>query len=198
MKVIDKNKNKEGGKIMLCQNCGENEANVRYMQIINGQKKEMILCERCARDLGVSNIDFNLPIDFASFLGEFLNDYNSHNLLPSFEKRDELKCKTCGLTYDDFISSGKFGCADCYDEFSERMDFVLKKLHGNNIHTGKKTKNIITKSENSNSKIPKATIKKPTKKDNLEKLQEDLKIAITEERYEDAAKIRDEIKKHNN
>ena len=29
----------------------------------------------------------------------------------------------------------------------------------------------------------------------LEKLQEDLKIAIKEERYEDAAKIRDEIKK---
>ena len=30
----------------------------------------------------------------------------------------------------------------------------------------------------------------------LEKLQEDLKSAIKEERYEDAAKLRDEIKKH--
>ena len=29
----------------------------------------------------------------------------------------------------------------------------------------------------------------------IEKLQEDLKLAIKEERYEDAAKIRDEIKK---
>ena len=38
--------------------------------------------------------------------------------------------------------------------------------------------------------------KEENKTDNkLEKLQEDLKQAIKEERYEDAAKIRDEIKK---
>ena len=38
--------------------------------------------------------------------------------------------------------------------------------------------------------------KKKNKAENkLEKLQEDLKVAIKEERYEDAAKIRDEIKK---
>lgn len=38
--------------------------------------------------------------------------------------------------------------------------------------------------------------KKEIKAENkLEKLQEDLKVAIKEERYEDAAKIRDEIKK---
>lgn len=180
---------------MLCQNCGENEANVRYMQIINGQKKEMILCEKCARGIGVDNISFNLPIDFTSFLGEFLNDYNNATLLPSFEKRDELKCKTCGLTYDDFINSGKFGCEDCYDEFSERIDFVLKKLHGNNIHTGKKAKTIISKTEPLDNALVKETQKKPTKKDNLIKLQEELKMAIREERYEDAAKLRDEIKK---
>ena len=29
---------------MLCQNCGKNEANVRYTQIVNGVKKEMIFC----------------------------------------------------------------------------------------------------------------------------------------------------------
>ena len=37
--------------------------------------------------------------------------------------------------------------------------------------------------------------KEDLEKDKLEKLQEDLKQAIREERYEDAAKIRDEIKK---
>ena len=186
---------------MLCQNCGNQEANVRYMQIINGQKKEMILCEGCARVLGVDNIDFNLPIDFASFLGEFLNDYNTTALLPSFEKADELKCNTCGLTYDDFVSSGKFGCADCYNAFVEKIDFVLKKLHGNNIHTGKKTKNIVVNTENLEDVPVKETKKKKADmeirpyKDNLMNLQEDLKAAIREERYEDAAGIRDEIKK---
>ena len=32
----------------------------------------------------------------------------------------------------------------------------------------------------------------------VDKLKEDLKNAIKEERYEDAAKIRDELKKHEN
>ena len=41
----------------------------------------------------------------------------------------------------------------------------------------------------------KETQKKLTKNDKLIKLQEDLKIAITEERYEDAAMLRDKIKK---
>ena len=34
---------------MLCENCGENEANVRYTQIVNGVKKEMKLCDKCAK-----------------------------------------------------------------------------------------------------------------------------------------------------
>lgn len=33
---------------MLCQNCGKNEANIRYTQIINGVKKEVALCSDCA------------------------------------------------------------------------------------------------------------------------------------------------------
>ena len=32
---------------MVCQNCGKNEANVKYTQIVNGVKKEMVLCEEC-------------------------------------------------------------------------------------------------------------------------------------------------------
>ena len=40
---------------MLCQNCGKNEANIRYTQIVNGVKKEMALCSECAEKLGVEN-----------------------------------------------------------------------------------------------------------------------------------------------
>ena len=35
---------------MLCQNCERNEANVKYTQIINGEKKQMVLCEKCAKN----------------------------------------------------------------------------------------------------------------------------------------------------
>ena len=36
---------------MKCENCGKNEANVKYTQIINGEKKQMFLCEDCHNKL---------------------------------------------------------------------------------------------------------------------------------------------------
>ena len=56
---------------MLCENCGENEANVKYTQIINGVKKEMSLCNKCSKELGIDKMDFSIPINFSSFLGDF-------------------------------------------------------------------------------------------------------------------------------
>ena len=57
---------------MLCQNCGNHEGNIKYTQIINGVKKEMILCEECAKEFGIDEINFNMPINFSSFLGDLL------------------------------------------------------------------------------------------------------------------------------
>lgn len=172
---------------MLCQNCGKNEANFRYTQIINGVKKELILCTECARKLGVDNIE--IPINFNSFLGDFFNDYAESTLLPSFSVND-VKCKTCKMTYDDFINTGMFGCSDCYNAFANPIDSLLKNLHGTSRHIGRGIK---SKNENIEKVKPKKQ-SKDTKQDKLQDLQKELDKAIKEERYEDAAKIRDKIK----
>jgi protein arginine kinase activator len=65
-------------------------------------------------------------------------------------------------------------------------------LQGANTHIGRKTrvtKNVLNKEEVIKSE------KEDTKKSKLDTLKDDLKKAIAEERYEDAANIRDEIKK---
>lgn len=87
---------------MLCQNCGKNEGNVRYTQIINGVKKEMVLCEMCAQEMGITDMDFNMPINFSSFISDILDEYNESSFLPSFVNQKTLKCDKCGLTYDKF------------------------------------------------------------------------------------------------
>lgn len=46
--------------------------------------------------------------------------------------------------------------------------------------------------------MKKQKVKKQKKEDKVEKLESELKQAVKEERYEDAAKIRDEIKKLSN
>lgn len=174
---------------MLCQNCGKNEANFKYTQIINGVKKELILCTDCARKLGVDNID--IPINFNSFLGDFFSDYaENETILPSYNT-NAVKCKTCNMTYDDFIRFGVFGCPDCYDTFSGPIDSLLKNLHGTAKHIGRGIKNA---NQELNQKVKPKKQEKDKKQEQIEDLQKQLDKAVKEERYEDAAKIRDKIK----
>ena len=91
-----------------------------------------------------------------------------------------------------------FGCEECYDTFQDPIDSLLKNLHGTAKHVGRgingkndeKIKIDNEEDDKTNSKN-----KDKITGNNLQELQEKLDAAIRDERYEDAAKIRDEIKK---
>ena len=179
---------------MLCDNCGKREANVRYSENINGRKKELHLCEECGKKLGIENMDFNMPIDFSSFFGGLLEDFGTNDFMPLFNEVKQLKCDNCGYTFEDIVNTGKLGCENCYSVFENRLDPIIKKIQGSNKHVGRTGKIIDSKiSEKINNKDSKTENNKDVSK--VEKLQNDLKKAIKEEKYEEAAKIRDEIKK---
>lgn len=179
---------------MLCQNCGKNEVNFRYTQIVNGVKKEMALCSDCANKMGIDGFDIpDFQADFNSILGDFFNDYAESALLPSI-RNQEVRCKTCGLSYNDFINTGLFGCSDCYDTFAHPVNSLLKNLHGSTKHIGRKTNNV-----NEDKKIKETHANTKTKDENnaTQDLQKQLDKAVSEERYEDAARIKaqmDELK----
>ena len=174
---------------MLCQNCNKNEANVKYTQIINGEKKEMMLCEECSHKLGIDNMKFNLPISFSNFFSDFLDDYDT-GFMPLLTTPKETKCDKCGMTYNDFIELGKFGCDNCYDVFSDRIDPILKRLQGNNRYYGKKAE-----LNEANNKQDNKAKKEDSKQNKIEDLKNELKELVKQEKYEEAAKVRDEIKK---
>lgn len=171
---------------MKCENCGRNQANVKYTQIINGEKKQMFLCEECSQKLGIGNMQINMPIDFSSFLGDFFDEMEGATFIPTLSSPNELKCRECGLSFDEFMHTGKFGCSNCYEEFETRIDPIIKNIQGSNRHIGRIGK--ITKEDEG---INKEVIQENNE---LDDLKEKLKLAIQEERYEDAAKFRDEIK----
>lgn len=180
---------------MLCSNCGKNEANVHYTHIINGEKTEYNLCDDCAKKLGIDDIDFNMPINFSNFLSDFFED---ESLLPNFTDTKITKCPKCGLSYEEFAKTGKFGCGECYNTFSNKIDAVLKNLHGSSKHRGRAPQTLLDKDYSTykaNDEKDNADQKVDEKKDKISKLNNEIKMAIKEERYEDAAKIRDEIKK---
>jgi len=53
------------------------------------------------------------------------------------EKKISLKCRNCGLTYDDFRKFGRLGCDECYNAFKVQLATLLKKIHGSSQHLGK-------------------------------------------------------------
>ena len=189
----------------MCDNCGKKEANVRYWENINGKKRELNLCDECSKKLGIGQIDFSMPIGISSFLGGFMEDFQTKEFMPMLNELKTLKCNSCGYTFDDIINTGRLGCKNCYDIFQDRLDPIIKKIQGDNRHVGRIGKIIDSKIDNINDdkeESMKKDIKNGgnSKEDNkelskIEKLQEELKKAIAEEKYEEAAKIIDEIKK---
>ena len=165
---------------MKCTHCHEKEANTHYKRVINGKKEEMYLCEDCARELGVmEEFDFE-PFSMDSFFGNLLGaGVASLNSLTGIDR-----CTYCGTTFNDIVQSGRVGCAHCYDKFEKRLNPSIEKLHGKSKHNGKSisyTEEKAPEQEESNAKSA------------LDTLKEDLKKAIQEQRFEDAAVLRDKI-----
>lgn len=102
-----------------------------------------------------------------------------------------IHCQGCGLSMMELHNTGKMGCEHCYQYFHDLMtELVLPKAHaGANSHKGKRPKIGIKKDE-----MATITKSKVDLTDVLELLERKLKEAVTEERYENAAILRDIIK----
>ena len=157
---------------MKCQNCGENEANVKYTQIINGAKGQWHLCHDCAQKLGLEDMNFGMPMTFSSMLEDMMD----MSIMPSFRNTNFFETDFPGFRVSRDALNG--GVDNRYCD-SEEVDF-------NKIWS----KNTIKES-----KQGKAKKAKDSKEEQIKLLQERLQKEIKEERYEDAAKTRDEIKK---
>ncbi len=170
---------------MKCQHCNKNEATAYFKQNLNGNVTEMHLCEDCAKELGLMS-DFSAESFFAdTFLGNLLGaGIPAMNVISGIDR-----CESCGSTFNDIVNSGFAGCADCYGKFADKLQPSIFKLHGNAKHVGKS----ITYTEVDDETEKKQEAAKEPKSE-LEKLKDDMKLAIKEQRFEDAAVIRDKIK----
>ena len=165
---------------MVCEICHKNEANVHITQIINGDKKELNVCEECAKNIqGVnisSDIDFISPFSFQNILSGIM-DYIGGN--SQIDKSQEIVCKNCGTTYSEFKEKGLFGCSECYKYFNSMLSPIINRVQGNVEHNGK---------------ITRKSGKKIINKNNITRLKAELQKAVFQEEYEKAAELRDKIK----
>jgi len=159
---------------MLCSICQKNEAKVHLTQIVDDKMQKVDLCEECSKAKGVTDpAGFSLA-DLLLGLGA---SQEGDQRPPA--KPGELACPACGLTQADFKKSGRFGCPQCYTTFGEGLPAMLKTMHKGIRHTGK---------------TPTAFKPKRDPADLLKALNRTLEKAIQTENFEEAARIRDQIR----
>lgn len=162
---------------MLCQNCGKNEATTHIKQIINGDMAESHLCSDCASHLGYSDMFSGFGLNLSELFGGFLGD-----MMPSITSGKTQRCAKCGTSFDEIVRDGRVGCADCYRTFYDKLLPSIQRIHGKIKHSGKVS-----------SSTP-AEPKVETKEEKIAKLKAAMDEAVAKQDFENAAKIRDEIK----
>jgi protein arginine kinase activator len=152
---------------LKCDLCAK-PATVHLTQIVNNKVHKVDLCEECAQAKGVTD-----PSGFS--LADLLLKASNN---PEPAPVSAVRCEQCGFTPADFKKQGRFGCPACYDAFKGMLEPMLDGMHKGVIHAGK---------------VPQKALERKTLYDRLTQLEVDLSEAVKSERYEDAARCRDEI-----
>jgi protein arginine kinase activator len=164
---------------MKCDYC-DNKATVFLTQLAEGQMKKVCLCESCAKERGVTD-----PTGFS--MAEMLLGNFQKAVSGAVEPQGSVKfmgsgkiCPECGFSMEDLQKVRRFGCANCYKVFANELAPMLRGMHKGTTHLGK---------------VPVGLIETHYRQLRIEELQQKLEQAISSESYEDAAGIRDEIRK---
>lgn len=162
---------------MNCESCGKKPAKIHTTDIVNNVKTERHLCEDCYQQfeqalpfskLTISGLTSKTPKVDVKLVRE------SHSADPA-----ELHlCEGCGLSLAEFRKGGSAGCPRCYESFAGEIESLAVKLHGGRRHLGK---------------FPKDFHASRAVRHQLVQLHRDLDRAVADERYEDAARLRDRI-----
>jgi len=159
-----------GALNMLCQKCKQHPATLHLTDLVDGEKKERHLCERCAADEGIA---VKQHVSINEVLNSFLMSQSS------IQELAKLKCPECGTTFVEFRSQGLLGCPNDYDAFGEALMQVIERAQdGHTRHTGS---------------VPGKDVEiDPSLQKRLD-LQRELREAVDTEDYERAAQLRDRL-----
>ena len=156
---------------MNCEKCHKNHATIHLTAIEKGVKKEAHLCQECADQTGAL-LKFDFSIN--DLLGGLMEPPS-----PRAPKVSHIRCPECGITYSEFKTKARLGCANDYEVFRSELVRLLDKIHGSTQHAGK---------------TPHTVDAQVRKENELFRLKRDLEVLVKSEDFEKAAEIRDRIK----
>jgi len=155
-----------------CQSCQKKKATVHLTEIGSKMKKEIHLCDECAKEH-----DAILPHTVGSQAEPAGEGLAEHLAQPSREEPIGT-CRSCGMSFAEFRSTGRLGCPEDYEVFRRGLNPILERIHGGRQHRGK---------------VPPQVGEEAMVEREIMKLTERLERAVKGEKYEEAARIRDQI-----
>jgi len=155
-----------------CEICGRYPARIQVTEIRDGQRKSLHICGFCAAGWGI-----RASLDGGQAPAALWSDFLARQAKDA-EESSSLACPRCKRTFMSFERSGRLGCPECYQTFQGDMTRILRDYHGSSEHRGK---------------VPFRARRRIQLRQRLHRSRESLQRAVSEERFEDAARFRDEV-----
>jgi protein arginine kinase activator len=183
----------------FCSACQKQPAQTVVLDLsggsVTGQKH---LCQSCAESLGF--VQSNVPIKMSpELLEDLLGAVKGGAGAASRGKRD-VACPGCGMTPADFKQKGRLGCARCYDALRQDLVPLLQRVHEATSHRGRipggsPAKGPLPQTADKAPSQPATSSKDKARPEQLAELRKKLDDAIRGERYEEAARLRDLVRR---
>ena len=161
---------------MFCDRCKKNPASVYITKMVNDQKTEYKLCVECAQKEQFFPSGMGGHISVENLLKGF---FGTQKEVLLNKEQENITCPVCGMTMLKLADKGRFGCSECYKLFGDATFRTIKRIHGGKRHIGK---------------VPKRTNGALRLKRKLSDMRTRLEEHVIKEEYEEAAKLRDEIR----
>lgn len=168
--------------MQYCTACHKAIASIVIMDLTGGEVVgQQHLCPACAEGMGVVQPKTQLKLST-----EILEDLLGLKGKAGREGkgRREGACAGCGMSVVEFKVKGRLGCPRCYETFRAELVPLLQRIHEAASHRGR---------------LPgRAPALEPATADRMADLRRRLEEAVRGERYEEAARLRDELRQIEN
>lgn len=179
---------------MKCDLCDQ-EATVQEIVPIKGKLVERHLCEKCARAKGItSQPTISVP--------ELIEKYLQHAQETSKASAQSgaskaTACPSCGTTYVEFRQCMLLGCSECYKAFEPQLGSLLERAHeGGTHHVGKLPRRALGPQPGTQNPRAAAILGDAAlRAGRITALRKQLDDAVRAEQYEQAAALRDELRR---
>lgn len=156
---------------MKCNRCPK-QATLHITEVLGEDRYEEVhLCEDCAKKYLYEPQQQKKAAKAADPLAGTAEE-DPDNL-------GDKQCEACGIKFVEFRNHGRLGCPHDYDAFKEDLLPLLESVHGDTRHVGK---------------VPRRLPRAKGAQLELAQLRRKLQQAVTDEAYEEAARLRDRIK----